>query len=573
MPVCHLLPETMFGWDTDEIFAYTTLKSVWIRDRWVGFGFYCLLALIGMWVVFGQILWRNEHFQLKDVQGVPRIWFSHPTVDHCDPNDGSCHNNWTPASKLPYCSQYAGKEEVSGKPAECIYADKRSLMGLDSAGTEHKVFIPTQTVTFTEKKECEPSAANGHSCSNDYAKLDHPGIGYYEPSFIRYFADIENIRLQLTSSYHRDSIAGTSLEHKAMLEECRETRPSKTRLWHERIAAKSSPCDKTKTAFACAEGNQCEKVNTAHPEILGVDVKDMVEDGEKDFMRKADWGKKSLLAGGQRLRRSRLSHGALAALATSAGTAGTPQVASSKTGANASSYAGILVDVERLAEGPSDKAGFWATDWGDVLLLGKVLELAGVNLDTDFNLDKLSTRQAGTVIEIEAHYTNMIPFLSSLGYSPVSYYYTVQERPMPYVAREMMSLSQPHDYPHTRTYEVQHGILIVFSVSGTFGFFNIVYFFIMLTVATGLLGVATKVTDLLAIYVHPRRRNYFHLKYEVSPDFSDMWQCNICGFHNHPSHTECKGVEQWCSPEDEATRPCGAKRGALPEDAPATTES
>merc|ERR1719387_1628494 len=104
------------------------------------------------------------------------------------------------------------------------------------AGSENRVFIPTQTITFTEKSECVPSAENGYACSSEYEKVDHPGIKYYDTSVIRYYADVENVRLQFTSSYHRDNIAGTSLEHKASIEECTEKPSQKERSWHARIA-------------------------------------------------------------------------------------------------------------------------------------------------------------------------------------------------------------------------------------------------------------------------------------------------------------------------------------------------
>lgn len=202
---------------------------------------------------------------------------------------------------------------------------------------------------------------------------------------------------------------------------------------------------------------------------------------------------------------------------------------------------------------------FWKTLWGDHIKVGKLLELAGVDLDRDYNMDGYTARQSGTVIEIEAKYNNLYHFASSFGYQPVEYTYEVNERAMPYVSRDMLVEDQPDDYPTSRKYTVQHGILVVFKVSGTFGFFNVVYLILMLSVSAALVGSATKIIDMFSIYAHPRRRNYFHLKYQVSPDFSDMWICEVCGYYNEKHREVCNGVDRWKSHDDDPG-PCNAPR-------------
>merc|ERR1719408_43359 len=112
---------------------------------------------------------------------------------------------------------------------------------------------------------------------------------------------------------------------------------------------------------------------------------------------------------------------------------------------------------------------------------------------------------------------------------------------LPYISKESLHPDQPEDYPLRRRYIVQHGILLDFKVGGEFGFFSIVYLLIMLTTSLALLATAHKVTDLTSMYLHPRRNNYFHLKYDVSPDFSDMWRCHVCGYYNTMRDETCKG--------------------------------
>jgi len=204
----------------------------------------------------------------------------------------------------------------------------------------------------------------------------------------------------------------------------------------------------------------------------------------------------------------------------------------------------------------------WASSWGDMFKIGKLLELAHIDLDRDFNIDGMSSRMAGTILEVEVIYENLMPFLSSFGQSQVQYTYRIKEKKLPYMSREYLAPVQPAEYPERRTIVYQGGILIVFTVAGQFGFFSIVYLLIMLTTSLALLATAAKVTDVISIYVHPRRRNYFHLKYEVSPDFSDMWECPKCGFFNSPDQETCKGLEKWQSEHDADTDLCGEPRPA-----------
>merc|ERR1719183_701715 len=165
---------------------------------------------------------------------------------------------------------------------------------------------------------------------------------------------------------------------------------------------------------------------------------------------------------------------------------------------------------------------------------------------------------AGTIIKITVEYSNMERVLSSFGLSKVRYTYKVKEKKLPYMSREFLAAVQPPEYPERRHYVVQHGILLVFSVEGEFGFFNIVHVLIVLTTALTLVGAAHRMTDNLSIYLHPRKENYFHLKYEVSPDFSTMWECPKCGYFNSFRDENCKGIPLWeCATE---ATPCDHKR-------------
>merc|ERR1740138_539700 len=87
----------------------------------------------------------------------------------------------------------------------------------------------------------------------------------------------------------------------------------------------------------------------------------------------------------------------------------------------------------------------YSNAWGDVFSLSELLELAGVDLDKDVNMDGWSAREAGIALEVSAVYHNLSPILSSFGYRPVRYQYEVRELMLPYVSRTQMSSVQPDD--------------------------------------------------------------------------------------------------------------------------------
>jgi len=151
---------------------------------------------------------------------------------------------------------------------------------------------------------------------------------------------------------------------------------------------------------------------------------------------------------------------------------------------------------------------------GDIFRLGKLLELAGLDLDKNFNTAGEPLRERGTVVDVEVFYNNLHHFTSSFGDQSVGYIYRVVERPMNEMKTEVYAKRQPLDFPKTRWIENRHGILLRVSVQGTFGHFNIVYLLVMMTTSLALMAAVTKGVDLMAIYVMHRHQEYYDYKYD-----------------------------------------------------------
>jgi len=441
---------------------------------------------------------------------------------------------------LDYCTQKLGHKVPH--PAACSYADKFELLP-DGTQTS-RMFLPTAEIVMTEKRNCKPSKKDKWKCDVLYDKVGKADDVYYlNESRLTYFANVEDYIVQLTSTYHRDAISGTSLKHPGYYWECQDEGKNKSRTWEERIATPeiNVACEKWELRYIeCKKGAGCKHENIIK-EVA------MLQEGEQ---LAAEYGS----AGGRRLR----SASSLKAMQHR-----TKPVSAVSLGVNKTGSAGHVVghyhhvgDIQDEAYVPTPDV--YASVWGDTFKLGKLLSLADADLDHHYNMDGYTTRQAGTILEIEIVFENMLKFLSSFGFSQVRYAYKVSEKKLPYISREWLANVQPADYPESRRYVVQHGVMVVFSISGEFGFFSIVYLLIMLTTSMALLATAHKITDLFSIYGHPRKMNYFHLKYEVSPDFSDMWECKTCGYFNQPSQTTCHGLPQWESAFDKEL--CGVAR-------------
>mmetsp|Transcript_73681 Transcript_73681/g.193313 ORF Transcript_73681/g.193313 Transcript_73681/m.193313 type:complete len:617 (-) Transcript_73681:73-1923(-) len=600
--------DEIFGMDTDEVFGYSTKKVVWIRDRWIGAIYYGIIMCVMLWVVGGQIVWRNEQYLLKDVKGLARIWYNHPTVDNCESNIAGCKSAFKPLDQLPYCNAFAGLGAGSNK-AHCEYQSKVSIA---PGGEENGlIFIPTAVEIITEREACEPSEENGFTCDNEYEAL--PGTdclhdkhlcqkrGGLDRQFF-YVADVKNFKLRFTSSYERENIRGTSLMHPAYVGLCQSMmrEQNTTRSWQERRYRNQEVCERRalkRYKMRCLGGN-CTQAR-AFDVFDDTGVRKAVEDVRSEAtvvsesirlsgLSRARVGSEEtvLLATESRtesrreLQRHRQTDaertreqlgehntGALRALRSFARAKKREQQTEGGEAAKSDLKPPSWLSLSRLSSfgeevssvNPSESQEY-EDSWGDVFTVGRLFELAGADLDNDYNMDTWTTRQSGTALQVRAVYNNLYPLISSFGYRDVEYHYEVRELMLPYMSRTELAPVQPAGYPKVRKYVIRYGVLISFEVGGTFGFFNVVYLILMLTTAFALTASATTITDLMGIYVFSRRDNFFHLKYEVSPDFSSTWKCETCAFHNVMTDRVCVGVPKFKSRMDYPA--CGAPRPA-----------
>lgn len=140
--------------DVDDVFAYSTTKSVKIRDARLGLLHYFLMLCIVMYIVVYQLIAKLGYLRFSPAQNSARMTLQEPTV-HCNPNKASCQDDLADLSQLPYCcarnSSCAAKEDGS---CSCDYQPSPKYgnynctwLGGDDAGVVQGSSILVATLT------------------------------------------------------------------------------------------------------------------------------------------------------------------------------------------------------------------------------------------------------------------------------------------------------------------------------------------------------------------------------------------------------------------------------------------
>jgi hypothetical protein len=436
------------------------------------------------------------------------------------------------------------------------------------------LFVPTAVEVITERRTCAPSEDNDWTCPNEYEPLQGSnciGSGGYlcsdrgnKSRQFYFLADIENVRVRLSSTYGRGDVRGSSLMHPAYMGVCEKlVQLAKSRARSRKEDNSELQCDRSELRvqkIPCQFGSECHALKSfrlledsgvaAWLDWFGVPYpKDLIPDVDLENRTWPMTGKSFFHP----------SLDGIIASQTKSEPAQTPQVGNAmlQTSVRRLQYTALVQeDGPRVSESQAHwhwtptGPGVVSDDLGDVFALGHLLRLAGVDLDADRNKDNWTIRQAGTMLEVQIVYSNLYSVLSSFGYRPVWYHYEVKELVLPYVSQTHFSAVQPPDFPAHREWEQHYGVLINFKVGGTFGVLDVMYVMIMISTALGLMSVAPMITDLLATYVLPMSDNFYHLKTELSPEGAKMWECELCGFWNEEGSQSCQGVPKFEDPKE-----------------------
>lgn len=533
----------------DDALSYETQKVVVIRDRRLGFLYYALCSAIFGYVVIWQILYCNEHFPRKDVTGTSRLVIQQPTQGFCDPDNVGCLSDFQKLEDLPYCKEYTkGEKREDAKP--CVFADRNSIA--PNGMLEAHLLIPTQVTSTIQNKGCEPSSSNEHSCENEY---DINGT-----SQTAYVADIERYMVHLSHTYTRihSEDEGTNEFVRGYYLQCHQNEESGLNVRSKVYGVGQLRCD------GKVERKEIECLTEECPFLKDDDGKSFVQQAASLVTRGRKLGASLLLNAAESLdpdeeHRKHVSksetpgphHGhhhrhrkklvrtpyeidakGTIHLDKADGAKQEPQKDATKLHAAASGK--VLLETKRhqAHENPGARgAGVWGEAQGDVITVQKILELCDLTLDGTLNHDGTPLRQAGTVIEIEAFYTNLHPWVSSFGDTTVEYEYRVTRRPVEKFSNSVFSKFQPN-FPAQRIIEERTGLYVIVKIGGEFGHFSLVYCMVLIASAAGLMRVATVLVDKVAIYVMQMKEVYADSKYQLTERVYDMqknldWLANM----------------------------------------------
>lgn len=538
----------------DDLFSYETQKVVVIRDRRLGCLYYFICSVIFCYVVIFQILYCNEHFPRKSVTGNSRLLIQQPTQGNCDPENVGCKSDFQNLEDLPYCKEYTKGEKLAGaKP--CVFADRNSIA--PNGMLEAHLLIPTQVISTVQNKGCEPTAKNGHSCDNEY---DTNGT-----SQTAYVADIERYMLHISHSYTRIHLTdgGVSDSARGYYLECDKNGEgdggSSFKNWAYDLG--QIRCD------GKVNRKEVKCLTEACPFLKG-------EDDDKSLLQKAS----SLVMRGRKLGASLLTHaakslyphekhgkhdvdptisqhqghrhhkhhrkklvrtpyaidakGAIHLETTSDGNH-SRQAIEANVAQIGSQGKALLEGVRHQSkENPGVReTGIWGEPGGDVITIQKILDLCDVSLDSTRNQEGIALREAGTVIEIEAYYSNLHPWVSTFGDTTVEYEYRVTRRPVETFSNSVFSKYQPN-FPAQRIVEDRFGLYVIVKVGGEFGDFSLVYCLVLIASSTALMRVAVLLVDKIALYFMRMKELYNDSKYQYTERVYDMqknleWLTNL----------------------------------------------
>ncbi|CAK0906872.1 unnamed protein product [Prorocentrum cordatum] len=476
---CDWLGDSIFGVDVDRVFAYPTPKVVSIQDRTLGIVKYSLMLLIFCYVAVYQMAYMGEHFEMSAVEGISRQQWKHPTKNGCNPSHVDCVADFTPVTALPYCRQHSGGNTTSANTS-CRYFDAYGLPVSMPKG----VLMPTYIETYKQRVECPPGAEDcemTYRYVNDEGQLEN-GTGKAVPISAAYVADVEDFTLLIDHSFRtvNGKMASQASHMEGSYRACRAT--SGTASWISGgalgVASQARHTECTTQPLPCVHPG-CRRARGsffALPRRIGTPHVSVVQSS---------------------LRHREQSVRPTQSLALDAD--------SEQTMTDTATLAATSALLEPVA---------FSIEAGDVFSLRTLLAMAGETLDdADVQGEPLRRRGGALVVGIEYHNLRRWSLFST------------QDPPEYTVSATLSSTDKfKHRYAYGedqngRMLKSLYGVYVVVEQSGQLAFFDITHSLLILTTALGLLVLANTLTDFLALYILPRKDEYYKCKYEETDDF------------------------------------------------------
>jgi len=572
-------------WDwrnLDDLLNYETPKVVVIRDRRLGFLYYLICSTIFMYVVGFQILYSNEHMVKTVVTGTSRLELIQPTKSNCSPDTPGCESDFPSLETLPYCKEFVGESDIeSSYRKPCVFSDAHSIAP-DGMLDDH-LLIPTSVASEVQSKGCEPSASNGHNCDEEYVGSGHRN-SVFVAGVENYLLHISHTYTLLEHGTSTE-VQGHYLEcdksqDKVTVDVHANVYGTGEMQCEGKVLRKPIECLNGDCAFSPKEEEDESEKGGAdalkgletggnikaflldpsswlrHSRRLGASLlsrasrvispeeeKEEKQEEKNEFVRnkkEAELRHNHHHAHLHRHSQHRTAHhhpivrrnvviDADGHLSPGAGsdtvddTAKDSVIAEHPVMTRAAAAVGFAKEDKKApaSQEATKRDGIWSLPQADVITVDKILSLADLSFDNTWNNNEKSLREAGTVITIEAIYSNLHPWSTSFGNVEVEYEYRVSRRPVEDFGTQVYSQHNPN-FPQQRTLEDRHGVYIVVKIAGQFGQFSFTYLLILLATSAGLMRIANIAVDKIALWFMPMKETYKYSKFEFTERVYDM---------------------------------------------------
>jgi hypothetical protein len=177
------------GFDLDDVFSYTTNKTVTIRHRWLGLLYYSLLLLVVGYIFGVQIIYQERYNLMMDVNGM----FQANVL-------GVGSDKLRPLANLTYC----GRRYVNNYTYSCAYpAMATGILSKVGAGVEGSLLIGTRLSTVHQHHNAR--CTDQYRCSS---WIPEPGTDEYEGAKETVFVgDVESSTVRFRHRVSRDTEA------------------------------------------------------------------------------------------------------------------------------------------------------------------------------------------------------------------------------------------------------------------------------------------------------------------------------------------------------------------------------
>eukprot|EP00927_Polykrikos_kofoidii_P006247 TRINITY_DN12539_c0_g5_i1.p1 TRINITY_DN12539_c0_g5~~TRINITY_DN12539_c0_g5_i1.p1 ORF type:complete len:519 (-),score=63.36 TRINITY_DN12539_c0_g5_i1:94-1650(-) len=517
----------MFAQDLDDVFAYQTPKVVKIRDRYLGFLRISLLALIFIFIVVFQILYKGTHLSVEDIQGTYRLQLQHPTLNGCNPKHSTCSHSFRPLTDIPYCDQ-SDLEYINDKKP-CQYFDATDVEQFVGDG----ILVPTNIETVHQRRACIPSNANDWTCEGQlYNNVGEDGhfLGTHGAEDVTYVADIGRFTILIDHSFQGMGKA----------EDMQFDQSDLSGSW---LRCSGNSCEKVPIVCGMSNASRCK---TGEPTLEDFEAR-------KAFYLRAGKGGRGasdhtmlLDRGvGRKVTLSQDTAPAMSAAALRPTHDRTLRRSSFLRHSDASRHRVVgligVGDVDSHGGLEEARAQHYAMDapqgmfespvisitHGDVFSIDQLLRMAGVDLDEMIPTESGSTsntyRRTGLVLLVLIEYTNDVTWCglkASPWHQVATPEYTIRVKSAPAYRFKMRSVERSSLDADTRTFLEYNGIRIVVHQHGRLLVWSWTTLLVILTTSLGLLKVADLITEMLALYALPKAKAFNDLKYEKSIDFN-----------------------------------------------------